>query len=307
MSVEEPLFNENTIQQTSPSKSSHSKSSSQVKRRRIRNHLFHVLFLIATLVGVLILAILLFDIVKRGWDWLTPEFFNNFASRLPSRAGFKAAIWGSLWMIGVTAPLTFILGVATAIYLEEYSKKNWLSRFIQLNISNLAGVPSIVYGILGLTLFVRTFGLGPSVLAGSLTMTLLVLPIVIVASRESIASVPNTLRQASFAMGATRWQTIRYVVFPYALPGILTGTILALSRAIGETAPLIMIGAVTFLTFTPESVLSQFTVMPIQVYQWIGLPRVEFQQLAAAGIIVLLVMLLTMNAIAILLRNKFQR
>lgn len=307
MSVEEPLFNENTIQQTSPSKSSHSKSSSQVKRRRIRNHLFHVLFLLATLVGVLILAILLFDIVKRGWDWLTPEFFNNFASRLPSRAGFKAAIWGSLWMIGVTAPLTFILGVATAIYLEEYSKKNWLSRFIQLNISNLAGVPSIVYGILGLTLFVRTFGLGPSVLAGSLTMTLLVLPIVIVASRESIASVPNTLRQASFAMGATRWQTIRYVVFPYALPGILTGTILALSRAIGETAPLIMIGAVTFLTFTPESVLSQFTVMPIQVYQWIGLPRVEFQQLAAAGIIVLLVMLLTMNAIAILLRNKFQR
>jgi phosphate transport system permease protein len=307
MSVEEPMSNENTIQQTSSSKSSHSKSSSQVKRRRIRNHLFHVLFLIATLVGVLILAILLFDIVKRGWDWLTPEFFNNFASRLPSRAGFKAAIWGSLWMIGVTAPLTFILGVATAVYLEEYSKKNWLSRFIQLNISNLAGVPSIVYGILGLTLFVRTLGLGPSVLAGSLTMTLLVLPIVIVASRESIASVPNALRQASFAMGATRWQTIRYVVFPYALPGILTGTILALSRAIGETAPLIMIGAVTFLTFTPESVLSQFTVMPIQVYQWIGLPRIEFQQLAAAGIIVLLVVLLTMNAIAILLRNKFQR
>jgi phosphate transport system permease protein len=307
MSAEKTLSKENTIQQTSSSIRNRSHSSSQVQRRRIMNYLFHSLFLLATLVGIAVLAILLIDIVKRGWDWLTPEFFENFASRLPSRAGFKAAIWGSLWMIGVTAPLTFILGVSTAIYLEEYSKKNWLSRFIQLNISNLAGVPSIVYGILGLTLFVRVLGLGSSVLAGSLTMTLLVLPIVIVASRESIASVPSVLKQASYAMGASRWQTIRHVVLPYSLPGILTGTILALSRAIGETAPLIMVGAVTFLAFTPENVLSQFTVMPIQIYQWIGLPRIEFQQLAAAGIIVLLIVLLTMNAIAILLRNKFQR
>jgi phosphate transport system permease protein len=307
MSADKTLSKEHTIQQTSSSIRNSSHFSSQVQRRRVMNYMFHSVFLLATLIGIIVLAILLVDIVKRGWDWLTPEFFENFASRLPSRAGFKAAIWGSLWMIGVTAPLTFIIGVSTAIYLEEYSKKNWLSRFIQLNISNLAGVPSIVYGILGLTLFVRAMELGSSVIAGSLTMTLLVLPIVIVASRESIASVPSSLKQASYAMGASRWQTIRHVILPYSLPGILTGTILALSRAIGETAPLIMVGAVTFLAFTPENVLSQFTVMPIQIYQWIGLPRIEFQQLAAAGIVVLLIVLLTMNAIAILLRNKFQR
>jgi len=267
-----------------------------------------VLFLLATLIGVVALAILLFDIFNRGWAYLTPEFFNNFASRLPSRAGIKAALWGSIWMIGITAPLTFILGVASAIYLEEYAKKDsFLSRLIQINISNLAGVPSIVYGMLGLTLFVRGLALGKSVIAGSLTMTLLILPIVIVSAREAISSVPNTLRQASYAMGATRWQTIRHVVLPYALPGILTGTILALSRAIGETAPLIMIGAVTFLAFTPSTVFDEFTVMPIQIYNWIAQPKEEFQYLAAAGILVLLAILLSMNAFAIYLRNKFQR
>jgi phosphate transport system permease protein len=176
-----------------------------------------------------------------------------------------------------------------------------------LNISNLAGVPSIVFGILGLTLFVREWGLGQSVLAGSLTMTLLILPIVIVAAREAIASVPTPQRLASYAMGATRWQTISKVVLPYAMPGILTGTILALSRAIGETAPLIMVGAVTFVAFTPGTVMDSFTVLPIQIYTWVGLPKVEFQELAAAGIIVLLGALLTMNALAIYLRNKFQR
>lgn len=280
----------------------------RVKRRRWINQVAKGLFLVATLIGVVALAILLIDILKRGLPYLTADFFQNFASRIPSRSGIKAALWGSIWMISITAPLTFILGVASAIYLEEYAKKDsWLSRLIQINISNLAGVPSIVYGMLGLTLFVRGLGLGKSLIAGSLTMTLLVLPIVIVAAREAISSVPNDLRQASYAMGATRWQTISRVVLPYALPGILTGTILALSRAIGETAPLIMIGAVTFLAFTPSSIFDEFTVMPIQIYNWIGQPKEEFQYVAAAGIIVLLAILLSMNAIAIYLRNKFQR
>lgn len=306
MSAPETLTKDDAIRQTSATRREHSHSS-RVAFRRMKNNVAHGLFLSATFVGVVVLAVLLFDIFQKGWPYLTADFFNNFASRLPSRSGIKAAFWGSIWMIAVTAPLTFILGVASAIYLEEYSKKSWLSRFIQLNISNLAGVPSIVFGILGLTLFVRGMELGKSVIAGSLTMTLLVLPIVIVAAREAIASVPGSLRQASYAMGATRWQTIRHVVLPYALPGILTGTILALSRAIGETAPLIMVGAVTFLAFTPSSVFDEFTVMPIQIYSWIAQPKEEFQYLAAAGIIVLLIILLSMNALAIYLRNKFQR
>jgi phosphate transport system permease protein len=282
-------------------------SDGRVTYRRGLNHALHGLFLLATSIGVIVLIVLLIDVWRQGWHWVTWDFFNNFASRIAENAGIKAAFWGSIWMIGVTAPLTFIIGVATAIYLEEYAGKNWLNRFIQLNISNLAGVPSIVFGILGLTLFVREWGLGRSVLAGSLTMTLLVLPIVIVASREAIASVPASLRQASFAMGATRWQTIQNVVLPYSLPGILTGTILALSRAIGETAPLIMIGAVTYVAFTPGTVLDTFTVLPIQIYSWISQPQAIFAELAAAGILVLLAVLLTMNAFAIYLRNKFQR
>lgn len=294
------------IQPKSNSKQSFS-SSPRVTYRRWKNKFAHALFFMATTIGIIVLALLLVDIIQRGWTWITPEFFENFASRFPSRSGIKAALWGSIWVIGLVAPLTFIVGVSAAIYLEEYAKKNWLSRLIQLNISNLAGVPSIVFGMLGLTLFVRGLLLGKSVLAGALTMTLLVLPIVIVSAREAIASVPQSLRQASYAMGATRWQTIRQVVLPYSLPGILTGTILALSRAIGETAPLIMVGAATYLAFTPGSVLDEFSVLPIQIYNWIGQPKVEFQELAAAGIIVLLAVLLSMNAIAIYLRNKFQR
>ncbi|MGI6125801.1 MAG: phosphate ABC transporter permease PstA [Planifilum sp.] len=279
----------------------------RIRLRRWKNRVAHGAFLLATLVGVIVLAVLLTDIFRKGWGWLDADFFNNFASRLPERAGIKAALWGSLWLIAVTAPLTFVFGVATALYLEEYAKKGWLSRFIQVNISNLAGVPSIVFGILGLTLFVRGLGLGQSVLAGALTMTLLVLPIVIVAAQEAIAAVPQSLRQASYAMGATRWQTVQKVVLPYAFPGILTGTILALSRAIGETAPLIMVGAVTFIAFTPDSVFDGFTALPIQIWNWTSQPKEEFHQLAAAGIIVLLAVLLSMNALAIYLRNKFQR
>ncbi|MFC4075752.1 phosphate ABC transporter permease PstA [Salinithrix halophila] len=306
MSAEEVLIRQER-ESGSASLSGKTKDASRVSYRRFKNRFAHGIFLISTLIGVVVLALLLADIFQTGWKWVTPSFFEKFASRLPENAGIKAAFWGSIWVIGVTTPLTFILGVGTALYLEEYARKNAFTRFIQLNISNLAGVPSIVFGILGLTLFVRTLGLGKSVLAGSLTMTLLILPVVIVAAREAIASVPSSLRQASFAMGATRWQTIRKVVLPYSLPGILTGTILALSRAIGETAPLIMVGAVTFIAYTPGYVLDSFTVMPIQIYQWISEPKAVFHELAAAGIIVLLALLLTMNAVAIFLRNKFQR
>lgn len=283
------------------------KATARVGYRRAKNRAAHVLFILATLVGILILAYLLVDISRQGWSWISFDFFTNFASRFPKMAGFKAAIAGSLWMLGLMAPLTFIVGVSTAIYLEEYSQKNWFSRLIQLNISNLAGVPSIVYGILGLTLFVRALAFGPSVLSGALTLTLLVLPVVIVAAQEAISSVPSALRHASLAMGATRWQTIQRVVIPYAMPGILTGTILALSRAIGETAPLIMVGAATFIWSTPTSFFDSFTAMPIQIYSWINQPQTDFQSLASAGIMVLLALLLSMNAVAIFLRNKFRR
>lgn len=302
-----------TKEQALPRKEKMSKgfSSSRVTFRRWKNQLAHVIFLIATLIGVLVLAVLLIDMTRQGLPWLTLEFLDSFSSRIPENSGIKAGLWGSIWVIGLTAPMTFILGVGTAIFLEEYRLKSrwgrWIQGFVQININNLAGVPSIVFGILGLTLFVREMGLGKSVLAGAFTMTLLILPVIVVAAREAIASVPQSLRLASLAMGATRLQTIRRVVLPYALPGILTGTILALSRAIGETAPLIMIGAVTFLAFTPASVMDMFTVMPIQIYNWTAQPKEEFAGLAAAGIIVLLALLLTMNAFAVFLRNKFQR
>lgn len=287
------------------------RSSSNMTYRRFKNRLAHILFLIATWIGVVVLAALFVDIARKGLPWLSLDFLDSFASRIPERAGIKAGLWGSIWIMLITAPLTFVIGVATALFLEEYRMYSklgrWIQGFIQLNINNLAGVPSIVFGILGLTLFVREFNLGKSILAGAFTMTLLILPIIVVASREAIASVPQSLRLASLAMGATRLQTIWKVVLPYAFPSILTGTILALSRAIGETAPLIMIGAVTFLAFTPQSVMDMFTVMPIQIYSWISQPKEEFAGLAAAGIIVLLAVLLSMNALAIYLRNKYRR
>ncbi|MFC3768444.1 phosphate ABC transporter permease PstA [Paenibacillus sp. GCM10012303] len=276
-------------------------------KRKRKNKIFQTLFLMSTCFGVVALALLLIQVLSQGIGWLNWDFLTNFSSRIPENAGFKAAIFGTLWMMSITAPLTFIIGVATAIYLEEYAKDTRLSRVIQTNISNLAGVPSIVFGLLGLTIFVRLFGFGNSILSGGLTMTLLVLPIIIVASQEAIKAVPMSLRHASFAMGANRWQTVLRVVLPSAFPGILTGTILSMSRAIGETAPLIVIGAVGYIAFTPESFFSQFTVMPIQIYGWASLPKAEFQNVAAAGIIVLLIALLGMNALAIYLRGKFQK
>ncbi|NBI28299.1 phosphate ABC transporter permease PstA [Chengkuizengella marina] len=279
----------------------------QMRRRKRKNTIFHALFLSSTLFGVIALGMLLIQILSDGLGWLNWEFLTNNASRKAEKSGIKAAIAGTLWMMSITAPLSFIIGVSTAIYLEEYAKKNWFNRFIQTNIANLAGVPSIVYGLLGLTIFVRVFGFGKSVLAGSLTMTLLILPIIIVASQEAIKAIPVTQRNASFALGANRWQTIIRVVLPSALPGIMTGSILSFSRAVGETAPLIVVGAVAYITTLPSGVFDKFTVMPIQIYTWANLPQEEFHHVAAAGIIVLLFMLLSMNAIAIFLRNKYQK
>jgi phosphate transport system permease protein len=259
------------------------------------------------MVGVVALAVLLGDVVMDGAGALDRRFLDSFASRFPERAGIKAALWGSVWMLSLTALVSFPLGVGAAIYLEEYAPRSWVTRAIQTNIANLAGVPSIVYGILGLALFVRTLGLGRSLLSGALTLSLLILPVIILASQEAIRAVPSSIRQAAYGLGATRWQVVRMQVLPVALPGILTGTILALSRAVGETAPLIMIGAVGFLAFTPGSVMDPFTVLPLQIYSWISRPQEEFRALAAAGIIVLLAILLGMNAVAIVLRNRYQR
>lgn len=267
---------------------------------------FEVLSLAAITLGLIMLSVLILDIILDGYKWLRPEFFTEFPSRFPERSGLRSALQGSLWMIGLTALMAFPIGVGAAIYLEEYAGDNWFTRFIEINISNLAGVPSIIYGLLGLGLFVRGLELGRSVLAGSMTMALLVLPIIIVAGREAIRAVPSSIRHASLALGATKWQTIQNHVLPYAMPGILTGTILAMSRAIGETAPLITIGALTYIRFDLKGPLDLFTVLPIQIFNWVSLPKAEFQELAAAGIIVLLAVLLGMNALAIILRNRLQ-
>jgi phosphate transport system permease protein len=265
------------------------------------------LFILATSLSLIVLGILIYRILSEGLPYLSVDFITNFASRIPERAGIWAALIGTLWIMAVTAPVSFILGVGTAIYLEEYAKKSKFSRFIQVNIANLAGVPSIVFGLLGLTIFVRVAGLGSSILAGGLTMSLLILPVIVVASQEAIRTVPKEIREASYGMGATKWQTIRRIVFPAALPGILTGTILALSRAVGETAPLLVVGALAYVAFVPESLLSSFTVLPIQLYNWTSRPQEEFHMLAASGIIILMVILLIMNSIAVYIRNKFQK
>lgn len=275
--------------------------------RKLKNKLNYLVFFVSTVFGVLMLAVLISQILYRGWDWLDWQFMTSYPSRFAARAGIKSALAGSLWLITLTTPVAFVLGVGTAIYLEEYAKDNWFARLVKLNISNLAGVPSIVFGILGLAFFVRAMGLGRSVLAGSLTMALLILPIIVVAAQEAIQAVPSSIKHAALALGATRWQMIRTVTIPTALPGILTGTILAISRALGETAPLIMIGALSFVAFVPSGPMDGFTALPIQIFNWTSRPQADFQNVAAAGIIVLLVVLLAMNAIAIFLRNKYQK
>jgi len=276
-------------------------------RRRWSGWLFYALAVVSTLMGLVMLGALLFDIFTDGARQVDWHFLSNYPSRIADNAGLRSALLGSLWMMAFTAIIAFPLGVGAAIYLEEYAPDNWLTRFIQLNIANLAGVPSIVYGLLGLGLFVRWLALGRVVLAGSMTMALLILPLIIVASREAIRAVPDSLRDGSYALGATRWQMVRQTVLPSASGGILTGTILALARAIGETAPLITIGALTYVAFDPNGPLDIFTVLPIQIFNWVSLPQKEFHSLAAGGIVVLLVVLLTANSLAVYLRYRMQR
>ncbi|MFS0728285.1 phosphate ABC transporter permease PstA [Paenibacillus sp. 1P07SE] len=284
-----------------------------LNRSRRRTDLYlHLIFLASTSFGIVCLTALIVDVLVDGLGALSPQFFTNYPSRRPAEAGILSAIVGTGYMVALMAPISLIFGVGAAIYLEEYAPKNKLTRLVQVNISTLAGVPSIVYGMLGLTLFVRAGGfevlaMGRSILAGALTMSLLVLPIIIVSAQEAIRAIPRSRRDASFALGANKWQTVQKAVLPSAIPGILTGIILALSRAIGETAPLIMIGALTFVAFLPDNPLDQFTVMPIQIYNWVSRPQADFHQLAAAGIIVLLALLILMNLSAVLIRNKYQK
>ncbi len=287
--------------------------ASQVQKkmsaRLLTNRITKIIFLLATLLGLVVLVTLFYRVLADGLGWMDVDFLTNKLSTDPDRAGIMGAILGTVWLMVVVAPVTMFLGIGTAIYLEEYATKGRLQSFIQTNISNLAGVPSIVFGILGMTVFVRTMGLGNIVLAGGLTMSLLVLPIVVVASQEALRAVPQFLREASYGMGATKWQTIKKVVLPAAIPGILTGVILALSRAVGETAPLVVIGIPALLIPFPNSVFDKFTVLPMQIYYWTldSALVAEYANLAAATIVVLLLILLIMNSIAVIIRNKFQK
>jgi len=319
----------------------------RLEKRHRASRIFKWVCQAATLTGILVLFVLLSAVVWQSWGWLDLQYLGDYDSRIASQAGIFAGLWGSLWLIIFTTIFSVPIGVGAAIYLEEYASENWLTRLIRINLANLAGVPSIVYGILGLTVFVRMFdlfgvrgkifvlGLGPvrleiplpfgrTVVSGSLTLTLLILPVIIVASQEALRAVPPSIRHASLALGGTRWQTIRHQVLPASLPGILTGVILAVSRAIGETAPLVMIGALTYLAFTPgrienvsevftspEKLLAapfdQFTALPIQIFNWVNRPQVEYQYVAAAGILVLLTVLLVLNAAAVTIRHRFQK
>jgi phosphate transport system permease protein len=338
-------------------------SQSNTAQRKAVGIAFHALLIAATLLGLIVLIALLVDVAIEGLPWVRTQLFTNFHSRHPEEAGMKSAIAGSVLMLVGTAILSFPMGVGAAIYLEEYARRNWMTNLIQINIANLAGVPSIVYGMLGLAVFARAYGafqsdgfltraltgqtfsiggapyhlpnianalgweigsrggftfdilglpiqlpFGNSILTGSLTMTLLILPIVIIAAREAIRAVPRSVREASYALGATRWQTVSRQVLPAALPGILTGMILALSRAMGEAAPLIVLGALTYVPFLPRNIWDIFTAMPIQVFNWITLPQEDYRvHLAGAGILVLLTILLAMNALAVYLRNRFEK
>ena len=275
--------------------------------RRLLDLGFQALALLILVAALGSLAALIADVWSDGAGRLSWEFLTGFPSRRAEDAGIFHALAGSIFVILVTGVLAVPIGVASAIYLEEYGRRNFVARVIEINITNLAAVPSIIYGLLGLGLFVRAMGMGRSVMAGGSTLALLVLPVVILATREALRAVPPSIREGSYALGATKWQTVWYQVLPIALPGILTGMILALSRAIGETAPLISIGALTFVAFAPDSIWSPFTVLPIQIFNWVSRPQVEFRANAAAGILVLLALLLTMNAAAIWLRDRFQK
>jgi phosphate transport system permease protein len=279
----------------------------EARRSRLGERLFHLLCLLAVLIPLAMLAVLLIDVVGDGIGRLSWDFVTAFPSARAIRAGIWPALLGSLWIIGLTALMAVPIGVGAAIYLEEYGGRSKLAGFIEINIANLAGVPSIIYGLLGLELFVRLFGFGQTILAAACTLALLVLPVVILSAREALRTVTHGMREGGLALGATRWQTIRRIVLPMAIPGIMTGAILAISRAIGETAPLIVIGAATFINFVPDGPRSEFTALPIQIFNWASMPQKAFLANAAAGIIVLIATLLILNSIAIVVRNRYQQ
>jgi len=275
--------------------------------RRAMDLVFQVVALLVLLIALASLGALIFDVVRDGIGRLSWDFITGYPSRRASRAGIFPALTGSVFIILLTAAFALPIGVAAAIYLEEYGKRNFVASAIEINITNLSAVPSIIYGLLGLGVFVRVMGMGRSVLAGASTLALLALPVVILSTREALRAVPGSIREGSYALGATKWQTIWHQVLPIATPGILTGLILALSRAIGETAPLITMGALTYVSFLPNSIWSPFTVLPIQIFNWTSRPQQDFHANAAAGILVLMALLLTMNAVAIWLRDRYQR
>ena len=276
-------------------------------RRKLTGTIFYGACLAAIAVLLIALVSLLIDVFARGLPWLDADFVTGVPSRRPERAGILPALVGSLEIALIVAALAFPIGVAAAIYLGEYARDRPINRLLQSNISNLAGVPSIIYGILGLAVFVRLAGLGPTTLAAGLTLTLLILPVVIIASIEALRGVPNAQREGAYALGATRWQMVRRSVLPAAAPGIMTGIILAMARAIGEAAPLLLIGAATFVTFMPNPLSGGYTVLPIQVFQWAQRPQADFQGISAATIIVILALIFVLNGLALVVRARLAR
>lgn len=286
-------------------------ASGPVARRQLASRLSRWLLLLATFSGLIVLALLGYDTLRQGGGRLIPlseawDFVTSYPSRTASRAGLRSSILGSAWVLGATLVMAFPVAVGTAIWIEEFAPKNRILTFVKLNLSNLAGVPSIIYGILGLAIFVRYLDLGPSILAGALTLSFMIMPMTVIASQEAIKQVPSGIREASLALGATEWQTVWFHVLPGAMPGIMTGIILAISRAIGETAALIMIGAFTFVAFDPSSLSDDFTTVPIQIYNWTIRPQQAFRENAAAAIIILMIAVLGLNLTAAIIRERFQ-
>lgn len=277
------------------------------KKNRLKDNAFKYFGIGCTIFGLAMLAIFIGNILIEGFTRIDWDFITNFPSRNPDKAGILPALIGTLWIMGLTAIISIPLGIFAAIYLEEYGKKSRLANVLEINISNLAGVPSIIYGLLGLEIFGRIMGMGGSLLAGASTLSLLILPIIIVSTREALKAVPKSIKEASFAMGASKWQTISYQLLPASFGGIITGIILALSRAVGETAPLIVIGALAYVPFVPSSPTDEFSVLPIQIFNWISRPQKGFAINAASAIIVLLMVTFVLNGIAMYLRNKWQK
>jgi phosphate transport system permease protein len=294
---------------TNPTRTaSHVGGATTLSRRKVKNALFSLLALAAIFISMVTLAGLLIDLVGRGGSSLDTQFLTSSPSRIPAKAGILPALVGTLWVTVLVALITLPIGIGAAIYLEEYAGRGRIARLLKINISNLAGVPSIVYGIFGLAIFVRGLDLGRTVFAASLTLSLLILPVVIISSAEALKAVPPSQREAAYALGATRWQVIRRALLPAAAPGILTGIVLAVARAVGETAPLILIGAVTFVTFVPTNPFEdKYTVLPIQIFNWANRPQEAFLEISAAAILVLIALMLLLNGAAIYLRARLSR